>query len=282
MPHTHARTQFPTIGLALGGGAIRGIAHIGILQEFERVGIAIDYLAGTSAGAIVGALYASGVSTQTMIEECRQLSWKDLFAPRPTLRSLLSGAPIVRLLAKHCQAAQFEDLYLPLAVVASDLHTGECTPITQGPLFPAVQASCSIPLLLPPVKIQGRYYMDGGFSSIIPVETVRRMGADLVIACDVNYNAIPTIARPGHFLSLLMHLMILAARKNIQAAKRQADLTINVDVNGISLIALDKIEELLERGRQAAAELLPELQRKMERQSSAFTTKAEPLHLTLL
>ena len=259
MKHAHGRTHHPTIGLALGGGAIRGIAHIGILQEFERAGIPVDYLAGTSAGAIVGALYASGVSPDDMANQCRELTWKDLFVPHPTLRSVLSGAPIVRLLAKHCQVTRFEELRVPLAVVVSDLYTGECTPITQGLLFPAVQASCSIPLLFPPVKVQERYYMDGGFSAIIPVEAVRRMGAEIVVACDVNYNALPTVSRSGHFLSLLMHLMILVARNNIQEAKRQADLSINVDVNGISLIALNKVEELLERGRRAAADLLPEL-----------------------
>ena len=97
---------------------------------------------------------------------------------------------------------------------------------------------------------------------MIPVEAVRQMGADIVIACDVNYNAIPTITKPGHFLSLLIHLMILIARRSIQEAKRQADLTINVDVNGISLVAIHKIEELLERGRQAAIAILPELQQR--------------------
>lgn len=259
MKYTPGGTHHPTIGLALGGGAIRGIAHIGILQEFERAGVLVDYLAGTSAGAIVGALYASGVSPNDMAKQCRELTWKELFVPHPTLRSVLSGAPIVKLLAKHCQVTRFEELRVPLAVVVSDLHTGECTPITQGLLFSAVLASCSIPLLFPPVKIQEGYYMDGGFSAIIPVEAVRGMGAEIVIACDVNSNALPTIARPGHFLSLLMHLMILVARKNIEEAKRQADLSINVDVNGISLIALNKVEALLERGRRAAADLLPEL-----------------------
>ena len=160
MKHTHASTQHPTIGLALGGGAIRGIAHIGILQEFERAGIPVDYIAGTSAGAIVGALYTSGLSPREMIEQCRQLTWKDVFVPHPTLRSMLSGKPIVKLLAKYCQATQFEELKLPFAAVVSDLITGEAIPVTTGSLFPAVQASCSIPLLFPPVKLSGRYYID--------------------------------------------------------------------------------------------------------------------------
>lgn len=271
MIHSSINPQRPTIGLALGGGAIRGIAHVGVLQEFERAGIPIDYIAGTSAGAIIGALYASGVSLTSIVEQSRQLTWKDVFAPHPTFRSLLSGKPIVKVLEKHCRATQFEELRLPLTVVVSDFYTGEYTPISTGPLFPAVQASCSIPLLFPPVEISGRYYMDGGFSAIIPAGAVRQMGADIVVACDVNYNALPTIENPGNFLSLVIHLMFLVARRNIREAKRQANLTINVDVKGISLFAVNKIEELLERGRQAAAAILPEL----EQQHDLKAMKAE-------
>lgn len=246
---------------------MRGIAHVGVLQAFERAGIPIDYLAGTSAGAIVGALYASGVSLDHIAEQCRQLSWKDVFVPHPTFRSVLSGKPIVTFLEKHCQTSRLEGLHPPLTVVVSDFETGQYMPISTGPLFPAVQASCSIPLLFPPVELDGRFYMDGGFSTVIPVDAVRRMGADIVIACDVNYNAIPTIKKPTHFVSLLIHLMILIARRSIQESKRQADLTLNVDVKGISLFAVKKTEELLERGRQAAAALLPELEQWRNRET---------------
>ena len=259
-------SQRAKIGLALGGGAVRGFAHVGILQELERAEIPIDYIAGTSAGALVGAMYASGVSPQEMIEMGCQLSWKELFIPQPGLKNFLSGKPLITLLERHCRARRFEELYIPFSVVVSHLETGQSVSISTGDMFPAIQASCSIPLVFPPVMLNGQEYIDGGFASIIPVETVKKMGADIVIACDVNYQATAPGSH-GNFLTMLMHLMLVFIQKDSEESKHQADVAINVDAKGISLIAIHKVRELLERGRQATAAILPGLQQLIQEKS---------------
>lgn len=255
-----------TIGLALGAGAARGIAHIGILQKLETAGIPIDYIAGSSTGALIGALYASGVSSQELQEFALNITWSDLIAPHPTLKSLVSGKRMVKLLQKHSRVDRFEDLQIPFAVVVSDFETGQSTPITEGELFPAILASCSIPLLFPPVYLKSRKYIDGGFAAMIPVETVRQMGADIVIACDVHHNA-KQIGKAGrHFFSILFRLMILVLRNNTQESKTRADLVIHVNASGIGLTHLNKGKELIQRGIQATEAVLPDLQklRKMD------------------
>ena len=250
-----------TIGLALGAGAARGIAHIGILQRLETAGIPIDYIAGSSTGALIGALYASGVSSQELQEFALNITWSDLIAPHPTLKSLVSGKRLVKLLQKHIRIDRFEDLQIPLAVIVSDFETGQSVPITEGELFPAILASCSIPLLFPPVYLKGRKYIDGGFAAMIPVETVREMGVDIVIACDVHYNA-QQIGKAGrHFFSILFRLMMLVLRNNARESKNRADLAIHVNASGIGLTHLSKGKELIQRGIQATEAILPELQK---------------------
>jgi NTE family protein len=252
--------QRPTIGFALGGGAARGIAHVGILQRLKETGIPIDYLAGTSAGALVGALYASDVSLRDIEQFALDLKWTDLFWPRPTSGSLLGSQRLIKLLQKLCPVSRIEDLHIPFAVVVTDFETGENISITQGELFPAVQASSSIPILCPPVRLNGRYYMDGGVSEEVPVRAVKKLGAAIAVACDVHHHA-DMLKKPANFISMAMHLGRMIAKKNAEYDKTFADLAINVDARGISLTDLQKSRELIQRGRQAVDAILPELQR---------------------
>lgn len=250
-----------TIGLALGAGAARGIAHIGILQRLEAAGIPIDYLAGSSTGALIGALYASGVSLQELQEFVLKTKWRELVTPHLTLKSLVSGQRLVKLLQKHCRVDRFEDLQIPLSVVVSDFETGQRVPIREVELFPAILASCSIPLLFPPVYLNGRRYIDGGFTTMIPVEAVKQMGSDIVIACDVHYNA-KQIGQAGrNFFSILFRLMMLGLRNNARESKKRADLVIHVNASGIGLTDLQKSRELIQRGIQATEAVFPELQK---------------------
>jgi NTE family protein len=247
-----------TVGLALSGGAARGLAHIGILARLEEAGLRPDYIAASSAGAIVGALYASGVSLPEMQEVALTLKWTDLFSPWPTFSSLLSSKGLARVLHKHCHVTRFEELQIPLAVVATDFETGASVAFTSGDLIPAVQASASIPIVLPPVRIGDRYYIDGGVAQEMPVPAVRALGADIVVACDVHHNAV-RLKRPTHFLALAVHLGRMIATLNTAAVKPDADLVIEVDAHDIGLTELHKVEELIRRGRQAAEMILPEL-----------------------
>jgi NTE family protein len=248
-----------TIGLALGGGAARGIAHIGVLQALENAGIPIDYIAGTSVGALVGAIYASGVSAQEMQKVALNIKWRDLFSPHLTRKSVASGKRFVTFLQKHCRCDRFEDLQIPLSVVVSDFETGDGMTIAEGELFPAIQASCSIPLVFPPVKLNERYYIDGGLASVIPVEAMKQMGADVVIACDVNYYT-NLKDKPGNFVTMGIQLIKLFLKAISKDAKNQADISININMNRLGLMSLHKGSELIQRGFQATEAVLPELQ----------------------
>lgn len=249
-----------TIGMALGGGAARGIAHIGVLYGLEEAGITLDYLAGTSAGALMGAIYASGIGFQEFQGFVLNLKWTDLFRPCPTRSSLMSSKRLVKLLRKHCPVSRFEDLQVSFAAMVTDFETGESVAITKGELFPALQASCSIPILFPPVCLNGRYYMDGGIAAELPVHAVRAMGADIVLACDVHHNA-DMLSKPGHFINMGMHLGRLIAKHNADAVRQYADMVIDVDARGIRLTDLHKAQELIQRGRRAAEVTLPELRK---------------------
>lgn len=252
--------QKKTIGLALSGGAARGLAHIGILQRLEDAGFQPDYIAASSAGSIVGALYASGVSPAEMQAIAVTIKWTDLFWPHLSLSSLLSSKRLMCMLHTHCRVSRFDELRIPLAVVATDFETGASVAFTTGDLFPAVQASCSIPLLLPPVKLDGRYYVDGGVAQEMPVQAVRTMGADVVIGCDVHHQA-ARLQRPANFLKMAIHYGRMIATLNTAAAKPLADLVLEVDAHDIELTDLHKGRELIQRGRQAAEKVLPELQK---------------------
>lgn len=179
----------PKIGLALGGGAARGFAHIGVIKMLEAQGIVPDYVVGTSAGAVVGALYAGGFDAFAMQKLAIQLD-ETLFADW-TLRGpgLLKGEALQSFVNKHLRQRPLERLKLPFGAVATDLNSGERVFFRTGDSGMAVRASAAVPGIFQPVAINGRLYVDGGLTSPVPVRAAREMGADFVIAVDIS--AIP-------------------------------------------------------------------------------------------
>lgn len=177
----------PSIGLALGSGSARGLSHVGILKALDEAEIPIHYIAGTSIGALIGAVYAAG-EIEAFESFLHEVDWKiiasycDFVLPR---LGLLQGDKIYRLMEKFLPKQTFEDLHIPLATVATNLVTGEEVRFTSGDLYPAVRASMSMPGILQPLKIDNRYLVDGALVNPVPVNAVREMGADLVIAVDL-------------------------------------------------------------------------------------------------
>ncbi len=174
------------IGLALCGGVVHGLSQIGVLKVLEKAGIRIDCLAGTSSGSIIAAAYASGLPISRIEEIATHTTWKELFSIRPPFRQgLVSSGPIEEYIRKYFKVATFEELKKPLAVVASDICTGEEVIFTSGALDKAVRASCSIPGIYSPVEMEGRQLVDGGMAENVPVHALRSLGADVVIAVNV-------------------------------------------------------------------------------------------------
>jgi NTE family protein len=180
------------IGLALGSGSARGWAHIGVIRALSEAGIRVDCVAGTSIGALVGAVYAAG-NIDTLEEVVLELDWKqiayffDVVFPKS---GLIDGKKVADFFRSHVQEKNIEDLALPFRAVSTDLTTGREVVMKQGDIIEAVRASISVPGIFTPVKRNGAILVDGGVVNPVPVSVVREMGADFVIAVDLNHDIV--------------------------------------------------------------------------------------------
>jgi NTE family protein len=248
------------VGLALSGGAARCIAQIGVLEVLEREGIKISAIAGTSGGSLVGALYASGVmDVHEMQKMARTVKWRKMLKPTVPRMGLISGEKLYHFVREMIHDRTFESLPIPLAVVASDLRNGEKVVLTSGSVARAVQASCSLPVIFTPARINGRLLVDGGATSQLPVLTAREtLGSEFVIGVDVNCNNLESVKLKNVF-QIGVHFVSLFARRNALREKVYADVVIEVDSHGISLYDLDKAHLLIERGKLAAEQKIDEI-----------------------
>jgi NTE family protein len=176
------------LGLALGGGAVRGLAHVGVLKVLEKYRVPVSCVAGTSFGALAGGLFASGVSAFDMEEKAKQMRgrafWK-FFRPSLFHSSLIESERIQDYLSLHWKDSLIEKLPVPFRAVATDLKSGAKVVIRKGGLFTAIRASSAIPLVFSPVSIDGKVLVDGGFSDPVPIDVVAEMGADVILAVNV-------------------------------------------------------------------------------------------------
>ncbi len=249
----------PLIGLALSGGAARGIAHIAVLKALEEEGIPIHAIAGTSAGSVVGALYCAGMPLSQIEHIIIHAKWKDILKLTIPKQGLISSEGIYRFLERILPVKKFSSLLIPLAIVATDLKTAEKVVITSGSLARAVQASCSVPVLFTPTEINKKLLVDGGVSSQIPVLAVREeLGARHVIAVNVNYKAMET-DHYDNMINIATHLSALWASKNAREEEKLADVAIDVNARGIPIYDLSKARELLRRGKKAAEDKIAEI-----------------------
>jgi len=176
------------VGMALGSGGARGLAHVGVLKALKELDIPIDYVSGSSMGALVGAIYSSSVSIDPLESLADEFNWRKmlkLFLPTLSKEGLIDGDKIVELLENNLEYRKFSELQMPFAVETTDIQTGNLHTITQGDLVDAVRASISIPLIFTPVRRDGKILVDGGLVSPVPVKSVRSLGADFIIGVNV-------------------------------------------------------------------------------------------------
>src|ERR1700687_1843085 len=172
----------PRIGVALGGGFARGIAHLGVLRVLEQERIPIDYMGGTSSGAVLAIAYASGHPIHEIVAQARATRFKDFGNWKLSWLGLASNQRLEHYPRKYLGVSTFEELRIPLTMAATDLSTGEPVFFTSGPLGPALRATCAYPGMFVPVEIEGRVLVDGFLVAPVPVDVLRNMGADVVIA----------------------------------------------------------------------------------------------------
>lgn len=264
------------IGLALGGGAARGFAHIGVIKALEARGLQIDLVCGTSAGSVVGALYASGMSglqINKLALTMDQASISDWAMPFRT-RGLLQGVALQNYVDTTLHNRPIEKMAKPLGIVATDLRSGQPILFQRGDTGIAVRASCSVPSIFEPVKIGGREYVDGGLVSPVPASFARRMGADFVIAVDISANP-ETALTQNSFDVLLQTFTIMGQTIKTYELEKYADFVIRPNLAAMSGADFGQRNAAILAGEEAVSRLYPELQRKLaERQAGAGAAAA--------
>ncbi len=245
----------PRLGLALGGGAARGFAHIGVIQELEEAGVKVDLVAGTSAGSLVAALYASGKTgkeMQTLAEGMDEGAITDWSFP---LRGLIRGEALARFIRDKTGGKGIEQMVLPLGIVATDLGDGSAVLFRSGDTGTAVRASSAVPAVFQPVKIGQREYVDGGLVSPVPVRFAREMGAQLVLAVDIT--SPPAVEPPNDAFRMLMQTFAIMGRSINSFELRDADVLVRPRLDGISSADFTARRRAIQAGREAAQALLP-------------------------
>ena len=247
------------VGLALGSGGMRGMAHIGVLQVLEEAGIPIDLVSGASVGAFFGAAYAAGMDLYALGMFAEALARRDVLdVPRPFSDGLLSGNKFLRLCRIVTDDRTFSETLVPFWCSAVDLHTGETCYLHEGSLSKAVRASISIPGLLRPVRIGERTFIDGGTVEEIPIDVLRAHGADIVIAVDLSIGPVLRIRRANVRRVLFRSVDIMRAAMNRLTPKR-ADVLIRPDVSFMGQILPHDAAKGIRVGRAAAHEALPRI-----------------------
>ncbi|GGA33333.1 esterase [Kroppenstedtia guangzhouensis] len=240
----------PKVGLALGSGGARGLAHIGVLKVLQREGIPVDVIAGSSMGSLVGSLFAVGLDLD-MIEglavHLKRKHWLDLTVPR---RGFVTGEKVKEMIRLLTRGRTLEELPIPMGVVATDLNRGERVVFQTGPLDLAVRASISIPGIFEPVRWQGRTLVDGGVVDRVPVSVVKEMGAEMILAVDVVPRT--TSVRIRNIFDVIAQTLSVMEREILNQRLLEADVLIHPDLADISPTAFTRVEECIRLGEEAA------------------------------
>jgi NTE family protein len=245
------------LGVALGGGFARGLVHIGVLKALEDAAIPVDFVAGTSVGAIVGACYCAGVTAEELKEIARATRFKDFARWTFSRYGLCSNDRMRAFFARILKVTTFEELKVPLAVTATDFQTGESVVFRQGALVGPIRASCAYPGMFLPVELDGRRYVDGMLAYAVPTTPLRQMGADRVLG--IYLSAHWTQKEPRNLFEVIGQCFSIAQDKMCDTWKRDADRVLEPNVNGYSYNCFERAPELIEMGEIATRAIIPEL-----------------------
>ncbi len=251
----------PKIGLALGGGAARGFAHIGVLQVLEEQGIKPDLVVGTSAGSVVATLYAAGKTPAELTNMAMTLDESTITDWVFPGRSLLKGEALAKFVRNLTAGRQIESMRMPLGIVAADLQNGQPILFRRGDPGMAVRASSSVPGVFEPVKIGGREYIDGGAVSPIPVRYAKQMGADIVIAVDIS--AIPEGQPTRGAVDILLQTFNIMGHAISQYELQDADVVMRPKLEGIGSTEFSARRLSILAGREAALMVMPQLKERI-------------------
>jgi len=250
----------PGIALALGGGFARGFAHLGVLKVLEQNHIPISHIAGTSVGSVFGAAYASGAPLARILATSRTIRFRDIARWSVSRLGLASNHRLADLIERVLDSSQFEDMKVPLSVVATDLATGDPVVFRQGPLVEAIRASCAFPGLFEPIQIGTRCLADGGLVAPVPTQAARELGGTIVVGVSVGVQD-GHRGTPTNMFQVVARAITAAQKHQQDTWERHADLVIRPDVNSLAWDDFDRAGEAIEAGAAAAERALPRIQK---------------------
>ncbi|MDO8676586.1 MAG: patatin-like phospholipase family protein [Candidatus Azambacteria bacterium] len=267
------------VGLALGGGGAKGFAHVGIIKALEAAGINIDYIAGTSMGALIGGYYAATKNIKALEELSLGIKKSDIFPISEIIHMrngvLFRGESIAKLLDHHLTGLKIEDCKIPFTSIATDVKNGDEIKLKSGNLVDAIRASIAIPMVFSPVEIDGRLLMDGGLSNPVPANIVREMGADVVIAVDVSSRWITApdeIINTRDIYSLLRNTLSVIEYQIAKGILKDADIVLRPPVLTYDWLAFDKSAEIIKTGQRELEINLKDIRKKTGYRAPRRTT----------
>lgn len=251
--------------LVLGGGGARGLAHVGVLEEFEQAGIPIDVIVGCSAGSFVGALYCdcpNAAYVRSILEPLKAKCILDINVFKAWY-GLSQGRAMCRTLSYFLKAKNFEELKIPLIAVAADLYSGELITISGGPIIPAVHASCAVPFVYAPVQLYGRMLVDGGVIDPVPVRIASELKPSIIVAIDLR--ALLDRTFPRNILTIAKRSAEISLTWLSEGFLRDADVVIRPELKGYGLFEDGFNQQIYEAGREAARKAIPQIKELLNR-----------------
>jgi NTE family protein len=248
----------PKVGLALGGGFARGLAHIGILKVLEEEKIPIDFIAGTSVGSVIGAAYASGMSAKELEEIAALVRFKDFSRWTFSRFGLFSNDKMGIFLRKVVRCKTFEQLRIPLAIAATDIVTGEPAVFTSGDLVDPVRASCAYPGMFQPVRVENRLLVDGLLAHAVPAMPLRDMGAERVISVYLAAHWVKP-GGPRHVFDVIGQCFSIAQSRMCGPWQAASDIVLQPDIGQFAYDDFVRAPELIRTGEQAMRAAMPKI-----------------------
>lgn len=248
----------PTIGVALGGGFARGLAHIGVLKVLEQEKIPVDFVAGTSVGSVIGAAFASGMSAKELEEIAALVRFKDFSRWTFSRFGIFSNDKMALFLTKFLRCKTFEELRIPLAVTATDIVTGEAVVFTSGQLVDPVRASCAYPGMFLPVNVNGRLLVDGLLAHGVPAGPLREMGAEKILSIFLSANWVKPKG-PRHVFDVIGQCFSIAQAKMSGPWKAASDLILEPAIGEFGYDDFGRAKDLIHAGEEVARAALPQI-----------------------
>ena len=267
--------RIPSIGVALGGGFARGMAHIGVLKVLEQEGIPVRIIAGTSVGALIGACYCSGLSIEELEDVAHSVRFTTFARWTVSRYGFASNDRMMQFLNRTLKVKTFEELRIPLGITATDFNTGEGVVFHSGSMVDPVRASCAYPGMFLPVNIRGRWLVDGMLSHPVPTSPLHEMGADRVIAVHLRGQWSKDGA-PRHLFDVIGQSFAIAQDQMSHLWRGAADVIVEPDVAGFAYDDFKRAGELITAGEIAARKVLPEVRRWLEMPETSTVAKARP------